>query len=681
MPKLTEYPKAKSFDAGDVFIKDGIKGTHKITVEDAFSEYCDEALTDDKKFAPASVVGDLKTQSNQLTDRINNNPYTTLVTSKDAPNEAFAVLLGYIRGSDVTNPGAIHYYGTASSVRTYWFKAEDDLEIYLMGSGGNYYRMRISDEQPKVGDSVAWTGELYEAGSVTSPLPTQDNPLLVPKGKYIAFGNGTGSATFTFCLRSTTTGDFAYALKGELHLTETMEDDVRRMMNDETFEVIERDVYNAVRLSTDTLSATSHDVSSILPEIPDYYKNAAVTPTTYEEAMPYLENRIAAIPAGRSFIFVTDTHVEGNPSHNAGHSSALIDYVKKRVGISKVLFGGDVSSQANDKYKYKKQIGGYLLGARRLFGANFLPCYGDHDTNLGNSLDATIPKADLYLPYNEGYDVFFGDLKRTYHWMDVVAKFDAFLEDNSISYTQDDYDDVIGFFKSVYYIDDGPAKIRYISLNCGQAAARFGGLYNIFGAETFDVLRIQCDWLKDVLMTTPSGYDIVVLGHKVCNMSSTSGDYICKLLSAFKRKYSSFQPRPAVTNTNIDIWWPNTTKYNFSKAPDVGIILQINGHRHFDRFTFTGLVDSETEEGTKTSVTHSAITSGATIDQTTGYGQIVEITTQTDAYQNTDSQSSAPMALGTITEQCFDVVTLTDDHRIVCTRFGAGDDRWCSVAL
>jgi hypothetical protein len=423
----------------------------------------------------------------------------------------------------------------------------------------------------------------------------------------------------------------------------------------------------------DSLSATSHDVYSILDDIPSYWKNPEDAPTTYAEAIGYLEQKIETIPVGKHFLFVTDAHVEGNL--NAGHSNFLMNYIKKRIGANKVLFGGDAVAQAQNKYYYAKKLSEYLFEARRMFGSSYLPTYGDHDTNLGNSIVTEENKSAMYLPYSEGYKIFFGDLKGVYHWMDVVDKFNDFLADYAIPYTESDYNDVIGFFKSVYYLDDDIDKIRYITLNCGQASAHYGGVYNIFGVEQIDVLRIQFDWFVDVLKSVPAGYDVVVLSHKASNMNSTAGNIINKMLSYYKQK-GSYQPWPPEVGTNVDKWWYYKTIYDFSDAPDVGIVLQICGHRHFDMLRYTGM-DSEDET---TMVLSGEVENGGTLNQSQEYGQILQITTQTDSCGSVDSPDAYPMTLGTTTEQCFDVVTICPD-KVVMTRIGAGVDMVVNITF
>lgn len=63
MAKMTEYPRATSFDPKDILLKDGSGGTQKIEIEDVltylFLNLNDPTLTDDQKFANAKAVGDI----------------------------------------------------------------------------------------------------------------------------------------------------------------------------------------------------------------------------------------------------------------------------------------------------------------------------------------------------------------------------------------------------------------------------------------------------------------------------------------------------------------------------------------------------------------------------------------------------------------------------------------------
>lgn len=63
MAKLTEYPKATSFDPNDILIKDGINGTKKIEIEDFIADVSDTTSTTNGKLAKAGDVAELKAQT------------------------------------------------------------------------------------------------------------------------------------------------------------------------------------------------------------------------------------------------------------------------------------------------------------------------------------------------------------------------------------------------------------------------------------------------------------------------------------------------------------------------------------------------------------------------------------------------------------------------------------------
>lgn len=69
-------------------------------------------------------------------------------------------------------------------------------------------------------------------------------------------------------------------------------------------------------------------------EIPDYYFTDGYLPGKADE-ITRIQNMISE--KQDSFFFVTDFHHQ----HNAGNSLALIRYLKKRTGITKLFFGGD----------------------------------------------------------------------------------------------------------------------------------------------------------------------------------------------------------------------------------------------------------------------------------------------------------------------------------------------------
>lgn len=409
----------------------------------------------------------------------------------------------------------------------------------------------------------------------------------------------------------------------------------------------------------------STDANYYVDKVPSYFIKPPATPTSFDEVKGYLDNKIESIPKdGKSFIFITDTHWDGNEKH----SPEIIAYIRERTGINKVLFGGDVFGNATNKYLAAKKASGYLLPSKRMYGYDFLPCVGDHDNNT-----VSVPSDDTHwLPYAQIEELFMSNLERhpSYHWYDCREKLADFATVGS-----DDYNEAVSFFHTVYYVDDEILKIRYISLNCGNAG-NYGGMYNIFGGSGTELLRLQFDWLADTMMSTPSGWDIVLHSHKGNGGNGgVAADIFNVIVYNFRVKNSNASGNPSSSTAAIERWWPHNWSYNFGNAPDVRYIIAINGHEHMDRLMVWG----------KTSGTFSKdpsyVTSGSTINQpntgTPDNVQIPLIVTNCDSL-GVISSYSPTMTAGTVTEQCFDVFTITDTG-LVITRIGAGNDRSLTI--
>lgn len=407
--------------------------------------------------------------------------------------------------------------------------------------------------------------------------------------------------------------------------------------------------------------------------LPSYYIDRPANPASFQDAMGYIDRKIAAIPSkGKQFIFITDTHWAGNEKH----STDLIQYVRKRTGIRKVVFGGDVFGAYNTKYEAAAVAADYLNQAKRAFGQDWIPVMGDHDNNTVNA------PADAFLPYSVISPLFVDTLERTedFHCCQPVEKLSQFATVGS-----EDYNEALEFFKTVYYVDDNQDKIRYISLNCGNGGGR-GAMYNIFGESGSPLLRLQLHWLADTLMHTPAGYDVAVMCHKMTDgFAGNAAKALQALLTLFLRKEpGTVKPIPSAAGTEaIDAWIPRSTTFDFSGAPDVGRLFCLMGHSHYDSLMVFGQTGGAFGYAQFTA-------SGSTITQ---YDHSMEaqnlqipiINTTTDSLGaiNTGTAPSGavipPMTADTVTEQAFDVVTITDSA-IILTRFGAGDDRTLYLA-
>ncbi len=91
-----------------------------------------------------------------------------------------------------------------------------------------------------------------------------------------------------------------------------------------------------------------------LKENLSYWIDSPSTVESYED-YGYLDKKIKSVPDGRSFIFVTDTHWD----YSSRKSNYLISYVKKRLGINKVVFGGDAFGANHTKYEAANTLSSY----------------------------------------------------------------------------------------------------------------------------------------------------------------------------------------------------------------------------------------------------------------------------------------------------------------------------------
>lgn len=365
----------------------------------------------------------------------------------------------------------------------------------------------------------------------------------------------------------------------------------------------------------------------------------------------YLDEKIKSIPEGKSFIFFTDVHWRGNEKH----CTDIISYIREKTGIRKVLFGGDCLGYAADKNDAKVKYGTFLLEERAAFGSDFIPCVGDHDYNMANPAMTADTMGDYFITYPVMRDLFMGDLKDIYHCYEPAEKLKEYCSGEV-------YDAVMDFFGTVYYLDDTENETRYIVLNCG-CGTKYGDVYDVFGVTGTETLRLQFDFLAESLMGTPEGWNVVVLSHKAGFNSSGLTTTMAKIVSGFVRKDSGCRMNPpSARGTAADKWWNSKAEYDFSAAPDVGIVICVEGHVHSDRLTWFGL------DGNGNWVNKQDYDGARALDQKK-LGQIPFIVTHTDCAGQKDD-----MTPGTVTEQCIDIVTLTADG-VHITRVGPGNDR------
>lgn len=407
----------------------------------------------------------------------------------------------------------------------------------------------------------------------------------------------------------------------------------------------------------------------------------------FEKYGTYLDNKIDSIPKGQSFIWLTDVHYPENQKR----SGALIDYVRRKAGIKTIIHGGDVINErpyaleaAKDWFEFNKDYVGRI-------GSDFKQVCGDHDHNgqywgkesLRNQYGLTDPSKTFFTckfvqrvltGYCENeliFDNTYDEIIKTYGW------------------EQNDIDEYNAFKKMYYYFDDNSIKTRFIVLFTDWSWTDYGFPYSKIGCKYAH--PAQMEFLYKALMTVSDGYNVIICGHNtvISNFKETVdgkqyydttdtrwNSYCWKsvslMLTAMKKKGLSENIEYTDWSQPHELSGFPTKKYNFSNAPDVNVVMTIGGDVHWDILSKT----------TTSSDTLQTLTSGDTINIKNDIPHIVTMTDGRDrAYMdfNTKKPIVAPVKVGTIDEQAFDVVTINNDG-IYFTRIGSGEDRVINIS-
>lgn len=275
------------------------------------------------------------------------------------------------------------------------------------------------------------------------------------------------------------------------------------------------------------------------------------------------ENAAEAGINGSTFIFITDTHY---PS-NAKNSPRLIKRLVDNAPIDFTVFGGDAINGGSESEMIEnfRQFSCVVNKSSK----HFMSAFGNHDDNN-----------------NDGGVGFTGDAFYSH-----FNRFSAWFE-------------IFGGNHYGYY-DITPTKTRIIILDSGGNAdgAPFAGE--------------EGDWIRNLLDSTPTNYNVVVFVHAVWYNLTTITSQTQAILDYF------------------DVVNADTSKCNIQAI--------ITGHLHEDR-------------------------------NATTKGGIPIIATDCDSYSQTGSGNAH--SLGTIGEQAFDIMSVNYSTKTIkCVRIGRGTDR------
>lgn len=403
----------------------------------------------------------------------------------------------------------------------------------------------------------------------------------------------------------------------------------------------------------------------------------------YEEYGTYIDNKITDIPNGDSFLWITDTHYPLNRKK----SGRLVDYVRRRGGLSTMLHGGDVMNErplAIDAAKDWLNFNTDYVGRS---GSAFKQVCGDHDHNA-----RFWASTDLREQYN------LTDVSDTVFTCKFVQKvLTGYCEDELVfddtynnlvktyNWSQDDLSEFEAFEKMYYYFDDANINTRFIVLFTGWSGGSYGFPNTKSGSE---VIPVQMEFLYKALVTAPMNYNVVVCGHDTIanplvetvdgvgyyntNTIGWNGNgwlYVSRMLSALKNKGVAENIPFSDWSTTYQSWGAYPKKsFDFTNANDLHVLMTIGGDEHWDILGKTTKTDPSTI---------TKLNDVDTINLETDILHVVTMTDGTDrgyrSYQ-TREPIEPPATAGTINEQAFDVITINNDG-IFFTRIGSGDDR------
>lgn len=405
-----------------------------------------------------------------------------------------------------------------------------------------------------------------------------------------------------------------------------------------------------------------------LPEIAEYWQE-------------YIDEKLAGLEEGKQFIYLVDTHWEGNQKK----STDLIQYVRKMTGIKTVIHAGDPFDGYNLEATAKSEAEKMIVDAMydnfyKIYGSNGLYAIGNHDTNragLGTALkDWATNGVDNYKVSVANSFIY----EKTLSNLEGRVQYDTALIEkiNSGAITfaphgdysaEDMKNEAIAWAKQHYTYDDDVQKIRYIVLDTGD-----GGLVSklVLGQDYGGTIPTQYDWLAEVLLDTAKNkadYDIVVIGHMLglaqkTQATGTAPESIHHILSAFKSgSVASFKVDKGNANFCTVVGDLNKS-YDFSECSGFeGTVFTMHGHWHHDYNTVYEVSDNSFHTYTD--------------DYVMTEGSVLDISCIPDAtiggYVN---ESIYPkQSKGTTGEQSFNIVTIKDNGEIIVTRIGLGEDK------
>lgn len=256
-------------------------------------------------------------------------------------------------------------------------------------------------------------------------------------------------------------------------------------------------------------------------------------PSYYQEFMDNLivkSDEFLSSAGENSVVFMTFSDVHCYLKQ--GYISSFIDYIRNRIGLSAVLFAGDMAVD----YYNEAQFRSIRAEIRRHKDISILTV-GNHDINKFPE-NKTMANVHHYFCNNYG----------TKHGLVTNSK-----EKNG----------------AYFYYDDPIAHIRYISIN----------LHHALDNSTRKIGEMQLEWLIHVALKAPNGWGYVILSHEPLqrlgihghDCQPVNGILLLDILNAINTK-------KAINVTDVD---GNVYNLDYTKT-DNFVICACAGHVHYD---------------------------------------------------------------------------------------------------
>lgn len=430
-----------------------------------------------------------------------------------------------------------------------------------------------------------------------------------------------------------------------------------------------------------------------------YFDDTYASEVSYVDTS-YLDRKMAEVPDGKHFIFVTDSHIDyTNFIGREQNETPVIKFVRDRLGIRNVVFGGDAIGVQPTKYRAAKVLSIYAKEKFEAFGRDFLWVMGNHDANPfipdgGTISDALIDDEEIYArtsKFMENYGIAVFPEKV----IKIIDETTTLLDNAGNVISADEKRAFRAWAKLNYYYDDDTQGIRYIVLETGDAGWTLRNICNTQTDGQYS-LPLVASFFVDALKSVPKDYDVVVVGHEIVDTGAFWTKVFYKVLAAYKNKQSvsvdfrinNDTNHPAVSpivRSTFDSTSLNGLTVDMTRNVGSGRVFCLSGHVHYDRAQIKKYVsDSDaidvsnfplSTSSTPQSLTYSDNSilhikcdrSCATQRSSSNWESYVGAY----SYPNQGTGEGDVQRIGNVTEVLFDVVTITPDNRVVLTRFGA----------